>query len=111
MQEFDVPPTMKKDQEQNIKSAKRVKQEAKIYGLKIMQAKWEEKPMHGQYPSSIKKPDVEQEQTHQWLQSAGLKAETEGMMIAAQDQTPATRSYHHRIMKDGTDPKCRLCNY
>ena len=32
------------------------------------------------------------------------------MVIAAQDQSLATRSYHHNIIKDGTDPKCRMCN-
>ena len=47
--------------------------------------------------------------TNQWLRSAGLKAETESLIIAAQDQSLATRSYHHRIIKDGTDPQCRLC--
>ena len=31
-------------------------------------------------------------------------------MIAAQDQSLATRSYHNKIIKDGTDPKCRMCN-
>ena len=34
----------------------------------------------------------------------------EGLIIAAQDQSLATRSYHNKIIKDGTDPKCRMCN-
>ena len=29
-------------------------------------------------------------------------------MIAAQDQSLATKSYHHKIIKDETDPKCRM---
>ena len=66
--------------------------------------------MHGQYPNRVGKPDVDQLQTHRWLKSAGLKAETEGLIIAAQDQSLATKSYHHRIIKDNTDPKCRMCN-
>ena len=44
----------------------------------------------------------------EWLNASGLKAETEGMIIAAQDQSLATRMYHHRIIKDGTDPQCRI---
>ena len=48
--------------------------------------------------------------THKWLQSPGLKAETEGFIIAAQDQSLATRYYQHKIIKNGTDPKCRLCH-
>jgi len=39
-----------------------------------------------------------------------LKAETEGLIIAAQDQSLATRLYHHKIIEDGTSPHCRLCN-
>ena len=31
-------------------------------------------------------------------------------MVAAQDQSLATRSYHARIITDGTDPMCRICN-
>ena len=38
------------------------------------------------------------------------KAETEGLIIAAQDQTLATRSYHAGIIRDGSDPVCRICN-
>ena len=30
--------------------------------------------------------------------------------MAAQDQSLATRSYRNKIIKDGTDPKCRMCN-
>ena len=40
----------------------------------------------------------------------GHKGETKGLIIAAQDQSLATRSYHNKIIKDGTDPKCRMCN-
>ena len=57
----------------------------------------------------MKDADVDQQMTHQWLRSTGLKAETESLIIAAQDQSLTTRSYHHRIIKDGTDPQCRLC--
>ena len=66
--------------------------------------------MHGQYPTRVNKSDVETEQTHKWLKSPGLKGETEGLIIPAQDQSLATRSYHNKIIKDGTDPKCRMCN-
>ena len=39
-----------------------------------------------------------------------MKAETEGLIIAAQDQSLASRLYHHKIIKDGTSPLCQLCN-
>ena len=38
-----------------------------------------------------------------------LRAETEDLIIAAQDQRLVSRSYHHRIMIDGTTPHCRIC--
>ena len=41
--------------------------------------------------------------------SAGLKSETEGLVISAQDQSLATRYYQHRIIKNVIEPKCRLC--
>ena len=66
--------------------------------------------MHGQYPKRIQEADVDFEKTNKWLKGSGLKAETEGLIIAAQDQSLATRLYHHRIIKDGTSPLCRLCN-
>ena len=31
-------------------------------------------------------------------------------MIAEQDQSLATTSYYARIIKDGTDPMCKICN-
>ena len=66
--------------------------------------------MHRQYPSRIKEADVDFKQTNNLLKGTGLKAETEGLIIAAQDQRLATTLYHHRIIKDGTNPHCRLCN-
>ena len=55
------------------------------------------------------KADVDQGNTHQWLCSAGLKAETEGFVIAAQDQRLFTRNYQAKIIKNGADPKCWFC--
>ena len=49
-------------------------------------------------------------QTNNWLKGTGLKAETEGLIIAAQEQSLATGLYHHKIIKDGTSPLCRLCS-
>jgi len=65
--------------------------------------------MHGKYPQRIKEADVGAKKINQWLKCAGLKAETKGLIIAAQDQSLATRSYHHHFIKDGGDRHCRLC--
>ena len=57
----------------------------------------------------MKDADVDLHRTNQWLTSTGLKVETEELIIAAQDQSLATRLYHSNIIKDGTNPLCRMC--
>ena len=47
--------------------------------------------------------------THQWLKSSGLKAETEGFIVAAQDQSLPTKAYQHHVLKIHNDPMCRIC--
>ena len=42
--------------------------------------------------------------TIQWLETARLKSETEGFIIAAQYQATKTNYYPSKILKDGTDP-------
>ncbi len=64
--------------------------------------------MHGNYPKKIKDAGVDKVETNKWLKTHGLKAEAEGLIIAAQDQSLARRSYYHRILKDGTDAQCRI---
>ena len=71
---------------------------------------WESKALHGKYLQRVKQADVDQDKTHRWLKAAGLKAETEGFIIATQDQSLPTRWYQHNILKKpDVDPKCRLC--
>ena len=108
--ELDLQETPRRDDETAILHAKKIKAKAKHQGQKQLQKRWEEKPMHGRYPSRIREADVDIKLTNQWLKSSGLKSETEGLIIAAQDQALLTRAYQHHIIKDGTDPHCRLCN-
>ena len=51
--------------------------------------------MHGQYPKRVDEKDVDHQMTNQWLtcKSGGLKSETEGFIIAAQDQAIKTNYY------------------
>ena len=63
---------------------------------------------HGKYPKRTEGADVDQEKTNKWLKKIGLKAEIEGLIMASHDQNLATISYHYCIIKDGTDPQCRI---
>ena len=60
----------------------------------------------------MKQADVGQDKTHRRLKAAGLKAETEGFIITAQDESLPTCWYQHNILKKlDVDPKCRLCGH
>jgi len=68
------------------------------------------KPLHGQFQRELKKTYVDQKLTNGWLKSAGLKGETESLIIAAQDQALNTRYHKKIILKQNIDSKCRICN-
>ena len=91
------------------KAAKEMKQKSKSEGLNNHKSTWEEKPLHGQYPLRANNSDVDQKKTHHWLCSSRLKAKTEGFILAAQNQSLLTRNYQSKIMKNGVDPRCRIC--
>lgn len=82
-----------------------------IVALQQIKSKWEEKPFHGQYLKRTKEKDVEKDQTNncQWLNTRGLKSETEVFLIAAQDQCIKNNYYQNKILKDGNSPKCTIC--
>ena len=48
--------------------------------------------LHDKYPIRASDPDVNSSLTHQWLALSGLKSETEGFIIAAQDQNLPKRN-------------------
>ena len=106
--EVDQPGHRETDSVTN--KAKEVKNIVKKQGKEQIRIRWEQKPLHGQYLKRLKRPDVDETETHKWLKSSGLKSETEGPIIAAQDQSLMTKQYQSEIMKNGMNPKCRLCN-
>ena len=91
-------------------NAQKLKRIAKTNGTKAFHDTWKGKPLHGQFALRSQKADVDSNDTHQWLRSAGLKAETEGFIMAAQDQSLFTRNFQANILHNGADPKCRLCD-
>ena len=73
--------------------AQRVRVKAKHQALQQLKSKWEERPLHGQYPKRTKEKAVDQDKSHNWQSTPGLKSETEGFIIAAQDQCIKTNYY------------------
>ena len=84
-------------------NARKLKRIAKEKGRKALNTAWKPKPLHGQYPLRSKKGGVDLHDTHQWLRNAGLKAETEGIIVAAQDQSLFTWNFQDNILHNGAN--------
>ena len=101
------------DFDKNISSAtmaaKAKKQSFKKIALKQLQENWTRKPLHGKFAQRSQAADINKDHTFMWLKSSSLKAETEGFIFAAQDQSLKTKNYIAKVMKTGSDPLCRYC--
>ena len=74
----------------------------------MKEEKWKNKALHGQYPKILEKSHVDTVTTNKWL-SSNLKGETEGLLVAAQDQAINTRNYQKIICGHQVESKCRMC--
>ena len=74
----------------------------------VLKKKWKNKVMHGQYIRNMDRQLISEEGTLLWLSKGDLKAETEGEIVAAQDQALNTKYYAKIILHTETDNKCRL---
>jgi hypothetical protein len=71
---------------------------------------WRSKELHGRYPAVLRLEEVDSNLSCAWLCNGNIFAETEGFMIAIQDQVVPTRNYRKFILKQDVDSdKCRLC--
>ena len=94
----------------NTKNVRKLKRIAKEKGKKVINTACNSKPLHSQCSLRSQNTHVHLHDTHQWLRSAGIKAETEGFIVAAQDQSLFTKNFQANILNDGADPRCRFCN-
>ena len=62
--------------------------------------RWYEKRMHGQLPGNLDEKLVDIEQSYRWLKSGDIKGETEGTIVAAQDQSISTNYFKNKILKE-----------
>ena len=82
-QELNIRQNEENDTNISTKQVRDIKKTAKTEGLNQIKQNWENKPLHGKYQMRSQKADADQGNTHQWLRSASLKAETEGFIMAA----------------------------
>ena len=70
--------------------------------------RWTGKVLHGQFPRQVQ--PMADPDSWSWMVEQDLKKETEGLLIAAQDQALRTNYIKHKIDKvPGSSPLCRLC--
>ena len=71
---------------------------------------YQNKMLHGRFINEINKPGLDLEGTWAWLKGAGLKIETESLIVAAQDQALNTKYFQKKILKQQIDGLCRMCH-
>ena len=96
--------------ENSTSTEKAKKTQAKTKNINELKEGWKDKPLHCKYPIRASDPDINSSLTHQWLASSGLKSETEGFIIAVQDRSLPKRNFQANILRNGADPKCRVCD-
>ena len=76
------------------------------------QQKWAQKVLHGRHPADLNQQYIDKDGSNAWLNQGDLFPETEGFMIAIQDQVINTKNYKKYIIKDQTikDDNCRACH-
>lgn len=73
---------------------------------------WKKKALHGRHPHDLEHAHIDKIASNKWLKLGNLFPETEGFMIAIQDQVINTKNYRKHIIKDPqiTNDKCRRCH-
>ena len=94
----------------NTENARKLKRIDKEKGKKAIDTACESKALYAQHPPQSQKADLDLHDTQQWLKSARLKAETEGFIVAAQDQSLFTINFQANILHNGADSRCRFWN-
>lgn len=99
MLEF-VADDLELDDQVDMKTYKRQKNDQK-------KQQWREKPLHGKFLRDIE--EVSTERTWEWLKAGHLTKETEGLILAAQEQALRVNSIKRNIDGQDVSPLCRMC--
>lgn len=72
---------------------------------------WSRKQLHGRYANILGQEHIDWRASCQWLEKGILFPETEGFIVAIQDQVMGTLNYRKYIIRDHsvTNDKCRMC--
>lgn len=71
---------------------------------------WKAKELHGRYIHMIESEHIDTEASMGWMCGSNVFVETEGFMVAIQDQVIPTLTYKKYIMKENiTNTACRIC--
>lgn len=74
-------------------------------------AAWAQKSLHGRHYHDLSQLNVDKVASNEWLRRGELFPETEGFMLAIQDQVIETRNYQKHIMRIPIPTDiCRRCN-
>lgn len=86
---------------------------APLLGVTVekLREEWYSKPLHGRYPKNLKSKSVNEKESTTYLTSGYLFPETEGRILAVQDQVVGTRAFLKRIAGQNLPTDlCRRCN-
>lgn len=87
-------------EEESLQDYERRKKEEKVKN-------WKEKALLGEFIQQIS--DEAAEESWRWLRKEFLKKETEGLILAAQEQALRTNSIKYIVDETSETPLCRLC--
>uniref|UniRef100_A0A803T202 Reverse transcriptase domain-containing protein n=1 Tax=Anolis carolinensis TaxID=28377 RepID=A0A803T202_ANOCA len=93
---------------QKLLKTQQTKNQYKKTALQTRADSWHNKTLHGKFLDKIE-GKADKEKTWLWLTNGTLKKETEGLILAAQEQAIRTNAIKAKIEKSADDPKCRLC--
>jgi len=88
--------SLEREQIQEVGAKKLAKIASQAQQQQLMDA-LQAKTVHGVFMKTSRKPTRDFERTHLWLRRGKQRAETEALVIAAQDGVIMTRAYQSRV--------------
>ena len=65
--------------------------------------------VHGQLARNLDEKPVDTEHSYGQTKFEEMKGEIESTTVAAQDQAITTNYFENKVLKEGHDSKCRVC--